>query len=188
MRIIRNMQRIILMFLTICLSSCSDFVNTLAGAHFFDSKVERKGIKKYHQALSSLSLCSYLTFPYEDDNHNQHDPLIDYYKYDETYFHFLSVSNGLLQYEIVFMRLDYKYDYNYFSVLDYIFEQPGYSKEILCNYKSYEFHLNVTLQLLHGEGLYAPHYNFENDDMFIHWINVVGLNENNHSIILIMRK
>lgn len=166
----RNIKNCLLFSLFCILTSCS----------IFDINVNDVGIEEFGAGISEMSLCSYLTLR---DECNEH--FLELFPYKNAYFRHKDIEKGRLYHETAFMNLTYSNDGFEKARLD-IVSKEAYSNDIFVSFNGYNISLNKAEILAAPTKLDAfTKYDFESENKYIGWINLVGINDDTNSILFI---
>ena len=148
--------------------------------HLLDCHIIREGIDKYHDALSSVGLCSYLTVR-DERKKTKEEYFTNKFQYMDSFFKFEETYNGGYEHEVVIMHLTYD-ALTFSDVLNDIKNQPGFSEEISFQYKNYSFFLNQTEKLV---GHIYTDFDISSSTPYLNWINLVGFSNDDNCIVFI---
>ena len=154
--------------------------------HLTDIHFVRDGTEDYHPALSSRSLCTYLTVRDESDRQDPDTPFLSKFAWSEGFFHYEEISDGGLYHETALLALTYGSN-EYFKAFEEISSRPGFSPKISFSYNGYEFRLNDTERLIQeAKGAHVmTDYGLVGEVPYLHWINLVGWSDAREELVFI---
>lgn len=134
----------------------------------------KTGIENY-SPYNSLGLTHYFTLRDETE-----EKLFEKFEYENVSYRYHYFYKGTLQHELVIAIV--KYPEQHFNLIKEDITSSVYYGDFMCTYMGFDFHFNDTpLTTIHK----WENYNINTDAPFIRYMNCVGINSDNNSIIFI---